>query len=294
VCYALKHIFESSIGKQTVFKGGTALSKCYNLIERFSEDIDLVAIKSIEDSGNQLKEKLRKITKNVGKELTEIKLEGITNKMGMIRKVAYEYPKSFKGDFGQVRNTIIVECSWLGRPEPFSTKEIQSYIYDMMLAKEQHHFITEYNLEPFAVQVLDVKRTIGEKIMSLIRFSQSENPIEDLKKKIRHLYDLHQLLKQEEYGNFFESDEFEEIMLQVKADDIKSLKTNIEWIENHPSKALLFKNPKDTWNQLKVTYTNEFNAMVYGDLPVESDILITLVKISNRLKKLKWNSTKRC
>ena len=39
VTYALFTIFKNEIGKDTAFKGGTALSKCYNMIERFSEDI---------------------------------------------------------------------------------------------------------------------------------------------------------------------------------------------------------------------------------------------------------------
>ena len=45
VTYALFTIFHNEIGKDTVFKGGTALSKCYHLIERFSEDIDLVVLR---------------------------------------------------------------------------------------------------------------------------------------------------------------------------------------------------------------------------------------------------------
>ena len=46
VTFALYTIFGHEIGKQTVFKGGTALSKCYGLIERFSEDIDLVVLRN--------------------------------------------------------------------------------------------------------------------------------------------------------------------------------------------------------------------------------------------------------
>lgn len=42
VTFALFHIFKNDIGKETVFKGGTALSKCFGMIQRFSEDIDLV------------------------------------------------------------------------------------------------------------------------------------------------------------------------------------------------------------------------------------------------------------
>ena len=38
VTLALNRIFSSAIENQVVFKGGTALAKCFNLIERFSED----------------------------------------------------------------------------------------------------------------------------------------------------------------------------------------------------------------------------------------------------------------
>jgi len=42
VCWVLKKLFESELKSQLVFKGGTSLSKVYGLINRFSEDIDLV------------------------------------------------------------------------------------------------------------------------------------------------------------------------------------------------------------------------------------------------------------
>lgn len=45
VTLALQTIFKDPIGQDTVFKGGTALSKCYGLIERFSEDIDLIVLR---------------------------------------------------------------------------------------------------------------------------------------------------------------------------------------------------------------------------------------------------------
>ena len=43
VCWTLQKLFSSLLlGNSIVFKGGTSLSKVYHLIERFSEDIDLV------------------------------------------------------------------------------------------------------------------------------------------------------------------------------------------------------------------------------------------------------------
>ncbi len=43
VCYTLDHLFHfNPWQKQFAFKGGTSLSKCFGLISRFSEDIDLI------------------------------------------------------------------------------------------------------------------------------------------------------------------------------------------------------------------------------------------------------------
>ena len=43
VCFMLDHLFHDCKYKNAfVFKGGTSLSKSYHVIERFSEDIDLI------------------------------------------------------------------------------------------------------------------------------------------------------------------------------------------------------------------------------------------------------------
>lgn len=41
VVWALQGLFASTLGEHLVFKGGTSLSKGYDIIQRFSEDIDL-------------------------------------------------------------------------------------------------------------------------------------------------------------------------------------------------------------------------------------------------------------
>lgn len=204
VTLALKTIFESELGKYTVFKGGTALSKCYKLIERFSEDIDLVVIKGASENDNQLKRKLKGITALVSKVIPEIGIEGITHKVGMIRKTAHAYNMGdFDGEYGQVRPRIIVEVTWLGNSEPFTYAEVNSYVADMMLANGQHQLVDKYGLQRFTVKVLTKERTICEKIMSLVRFSHTENPYGDLANKIRHIYDIHLILKDQEVAGFF-------------------------------------------------------------------------------------------
>ena len=62
VTVALKLIFNGPAGKYCVFKGGTALSKCFNLIDRFSEDIDLVLLQDDFATANQQRNKLKAIS----------------------------------------------------------------------------------------------------------------------------------------------------------------------------------------------------------------------------------------
>ena len=67
VTVALYEVFHSDMASQVVFKGGTALSKCYRLIERFSEDVDLVVLRNEGENDNQLKKKIRAVGKITGK-----------------------------------------------------------------------------------------------------------------------------------------------------------------------------------------------------------------------------------
>lgn len=289
VTHALFTIFNNEIGKDTIFKGGTALSKCYNMIERFSEDIDLVVLRREGETDSKLKSKLKVISTVVETVLPEVTIEGITHKMGMNRKTVHSYNKEFKGDYGQVRDVIILESTWLGYYEPYTSKSIVSFVGQMMLDNKQSDIANENGLLPFDLLALEPIRTICEKIMSLVRFSYGENPIDDLKKKIRHTYDLHQLLKQEEFVSFFHSKNFDDMLLKVANDDVASFRNNNKWLNHHPSEALIFKNLEAVWNELKSIYSGDFKNLVYGELPKEEAVLETLKMIQERLKSISWS-----
>jgi hypothetical protein len=288
VTYALHTIFNHAIGSETVFKGGTALSKCYKMIARFSEDIDLVVLRREGDANNRLTEKIKTISKVVSLVLPEVQVEGLTHKMGMNRKTAHSYNKEFQGEYGQVRDIIVVEATWLGYSEPFSTQKLISFVGEMMLNNNQELIANEYGLQPFDIHVLEPVRTLCEKIMSLVRFSYGETPVEDLKQKIRHTYDLHQILQYPEFSDFFESAAFEEMLLKVANDDIASFKNNKQWLIHHPAEALIFKDLDPIWNELRVAYNGDFKNLVYGVLPNDEAVFGTLKKIKVRLKNINW------
>jgi hypothetical protein len=68
-----------------------------------------------------------------------------------------------------------------------------------------------------------------------------------------------------------------------------SYKNNNSWITEHPSTALIFQKPKDTWKLLRSEYRSRFKDLVFGDSPAEKDLISTLSKIASRLNQIKWD-----
>jgi hypothetical protein len=289
VTLALQRIFRGPLAEFAIFKGGTALSKCFSFINRFSEDIDLVLIKEPTLSANQLKERLKRISNAVSEFLPEIEAAGITNKKGMIRKTAHSYSRMFDGEFGQVRDLIILESSWLGSSEPVIKGQVSSFISQMMQARGQVELARQYDLLPFEVSMLAPTRTLCEKIMSLVRFSYSEKPLVNLRNKIRHIYDLHQLLQQEEISAFFDSADFDVMLYKVGKDDAISFKNNKDWLPIHPAKALMFSDLDRVWTELQSTYNGSFKNLVFGELPAEELVFQTMKRIKGRLELVDWS-----
>ena len=67
-------------------------------------------------------------------------------------------------------------------------------------------FIEEYDLHPFELNILDKRRTLCEKVVSLLRFSFMDNPVQGLTGKIRHFYDIYFLLDDRECMEYVEQD----------------------------------------------------------------------------------------
>ena len=289
VTFALKSIFKNEIGKDTIFKGGTSLAKCYKLIDRFSEDIDLVVIRREGETDNRMKRKLKDVESAINETLPEIEIPGLTHKVGMSRKTAHSYSKIFEGIFRQIRDVIVIESTWLGYYEPYTKHKINSFVGNMMLNSGQSELIEKYEMQSFKVQVLVPIRTICEKIMSLVRFSYTKRPIDDLRNKIRHTYDLHQLLQQKDFLDFLYSPDFEAMLIKVANDDVKSFKQSNKWLAYHPNESLIFKDLPSVWMQLDTAYNGSFRDLVYGDFPDSESILHTLEKIRDRMNDIEWN-----
>lgn len=293
VTYALHQLFHSEVKDLIVFKGGTSLSKCYSIIKRFSEDIDLVVIKNDVDTGSELRRRLKDITTIIDRSiLDKVADHPNTNKKGSIRKIVYSFPKvGLGGKYGEVKDDITLEVSHLGNFEPNVTKPIRTLIADYINSTPNIELITQFGLGDFEVKALAVERTFCEKIISLIRFSYTESPITDLSNKVRHTYDLTLLLRLDSIKDFVNSDSFGIMLLQVAKDDDKAIPNNKEWLYNHPKEALIFSDTLMVWNVLKKVYTGtKFNELLIGNEkpPHENDVFETLVFLSERIEVISW------
>ncbi|WP_111307347.1 nucleotidyl transferase AbiEii/AbiGii toxin family protein [Confluentibacter sediminis] len=291
VTLALKQIFTDANSKDiAVFKGGTSLSKCFGIIDRFSEDIDMVVIKEDGETDNSLKRKLKKVTNALEVIMTEIPNHLLENKRGKIRKIVYGYDKvGVKGTFGQVRDQIVLEVSSLGNSQPSEKVKIHSMITEFIATTNNLDLIKAYQLEPFKVTVISIERTFCEKIISLVRFSYTANPLQDLANKVRHTYDLHQLLQEKRISTFLKSDDFETMLIQVGKDDDKAIPNDKEWLSKHPSESLFFSETEKVWETVSKTYSGSFKELLTGELPDEKDVLKSLFRIGSRLNEIKWD-----
>ena len=207
ITLVLSRLAKSKYFTESVFKGGTSLSKGYNLIERFSEDVDIAIINNNTKTGNEIKTIIRTIEKEITTDLTELQMNGVTSKGSRFRKSVFEYVSTDKSN---QNNKLIVEVNSFANPFPYELLTIKSFVFDFLMQTENEKYIQQYNLQSFEVNVLSKEQTLMEKMVSLLRFSFAENAVESIQGKIRHFYDLYFLMNNPECAGFIASDEFKQ------------------------------------------------------------------------------------
>jgi len=88
----LKRLSQAKESAEIIFKGGTSLSKAYNIVRRFSEDIDLAVAEN-----SRTQSQTEALLKRMAKLLTqppfeEVVQDGVTNKKGKFRRTIHQYP----------------------------------------------------------------------------------------------------------------------------------------------------------------------------------------------------------
>ena len=165
-----------------VFKGGTALSKCFNVIDRFSEDIDLTL--DIDHFTKSNKINANHIIKDTCEELnfTIRNTNYVENHMHNKYVCFYiEYPTVLQN----ILNQIKLEMTYINKTFPYELREVKSYIFDnnMMLEKE-------FNSPKTFIQVQKLERTLIDKTFALCDYYLDNK----LDRQSRHIYDIAHIL----------------------------------------------------------------------------------------------------
>ncbi len=286
VTKALKYLSESAHVGEVVFKGGTSLSKVYRLIDRFSEDIDLAVL--VGDAGNTTdaarKTLLKGVESAVTQGLTYLKEDAREFKGSKFRKTVYQYPRSIDGgDFGQASPELLVEVNAFTNPEPFETRELQTLIAEVLIEKGESDLITQYALENFSINVLSVRRTLVEKMLGVIKDSYNDDPVAKLSDRIRHLYDICQILKHDEYRKFVAGEDFKPLCDLCIEDEKVGFFAHSDCFEHPLVDAPIFSEFGNWRASLGATYTGAFSSLVYGELPTMNEIEESLGFIKGNL-----------
>lgn len=283
---SLQRMAQNPNTEKVVFKGGTSLSKAYRLTNRFSEDIDIAVIDADSFSSNQLKMLIKRLAKDMAEGLEENMIQGITSKGSRFYKAVYLYPNLV----GLTSNTVktgqlLIEINTYANPYPYIKQEIKSFLTDYLTAIHRQDLIDMYGLQPFLLNVLDKRRTMIEKLVSLFRFSFSANPRSALSAKMRHFYDLYYLANDAECAAYIQTANFKTDFAELLAHDKQEFDTPENWREKEITQSPLVTDFSALWNSLEDIYLSELPKLAFVAVPNEKEIAEVFKQVVELLRK---------
>jgi len=217
VCWLLKQLFTiEKLSGMLVFKGGTSLSKCFNLIQRFSEDLDIavnfekLGFSDAKDPRQTdlshtkrailLKEMLQTCRNYIVDQFLPVLNASIQEKLsendwqfqvdsvdGNI--VEFEYPASLKTGLDYILPRVILELGTHAEPVPNENYDIQPYTAE--------YFPKLFTQTKCSIATVVARRTFWEKatILHAEYHRPPDNPIP--LRYSRHYADVAQMGKSE-------------------------------------------------------------------------------------------------
>ena len=183
-------------GIKAYFKGGTAIYKIFEKLNRFSEDIDLT-VNTAGLSGDQHRKHLRSAAKDYSS------LEFITQEYlaRSSRTCIFGYQSLFELDlrdqlqrFGKVK----IEATTFTKSEPIEKHRISPILYSLSNVEFQNILKYQYDVEPFEIETLSLPRIFIDKIYALENRLRKEEYFDAAK----HAYDLYQLFTKKEIKDY--------------------------------------------------------------------------------------------
>lgn len=295
VTHTLSVIFSMDCAKALTFKGGTSLSKAWNLIQRFSEDIDLALDREfLGFTGELSKKDVKKLRKESFIFIKEVFAEELKKKFAELgfREVNVKprevenrdqdpliieiyYNKLTEIDT-YLKPGILVEIGSRSLREPFTQRTFGtsvSQIYKDKLFADK----------PISIPVVNPERTFLEKIFLLHEEFQKPQDKIRVERLSRHLYDIEKL-SQTDYAT-------------IALNDTKLYNTIVEHrrrftpisginYDKHNPKSIIFIPPDSIIKKWELDYEEMKSNMIYGSLLSFDELIKRLKELQDRINKL--------
>jgi hypothetical protein len=302
VCWTLRKLFElPEWGEHLTFKGGTSLSKCWTLIERFSEDIDIVIDRGALVFGGGNAPETAPSKKQTTKRLKALKeacqhtvrdriqpalIEVISSELPGDLEWALEpdpddpdgqtlllvYPTAFPEQAAYLRRAVKIEMGARSDTDPAESIDIRSYISDA--------FPDLLSAPEARVRSVMPRRTFWEKAMLLHEETFRPEAKQRGEAMARHYYDLYRLILA---GIGDESaqdlDLFERVAVHRQ---VFFRHTWVDYSTLNPGQLRLLPAEADRpdW---QADYEGMRQEMFYGDVPTFDEILAVVGEFQARL-----------
>lgn len=188
VTIALKALSEKI--DDMVFKGGTSLTKCYQLLDRFSEDID---ISYTAESGIPREARKKHLKRAVVDTMEELNLQIINIDETRSRRQYNCYRAEYTSIYGLItilKPELVVETYVALLPFPTTKRLVDNYIYRFLRKIDRLYIAESYNLMPFEITTQTIERTLVDKVFAICDYYMQGKT----ERHSRHLYDIHKIV----------------------------------------------------------------------------------------------------
>lgn len=291
VCWTLQRIFSDDIlSKQVLFKGGTSLSKCYGLIERFSEDIDLILDWRLlteedpyQERSNTQQDKFNKaMEKNAGVYINDKMLPQVNALLGdncqlwieedKPRSIMLTYPKAFSSSY--IKPEIELEFGPMSAMTPNSEFFITPYCSNVV-----KNIVTTTEIK---VRAIEAKKTFWDKVTILhVEAHRPENKNQPARYS-RHYYDLYQMINSSVVEEAMADLALLDEVVEFKAKFYPQNWANYQGAKNGEYQLI----PERFRVDLLVKDYAQMKEMIFGHYPDFDDVLSTVKIFQQRLTEV--------
>jgi len=296
VCFMIDHLFHDSKYKNAfVFKGGTSLSKAYRVIERFSEDIDLILdwrkiVNDINPWDERSKTKQDQFNKQINSEAANFYKEEFVPQLNMeieskIGKgdwisvdeedemvVNFYYPQIFEAEY--LRSCVRLEIGPLAEWLPSHETVIMPFV------AEKYPILFEQ--KETSVLTIDVERTFWEKLTILHKIANFPEKKLLPPRYARHMYDVYNMGNSWVKESAFKKKELLEKDVTFKQ---KFYYAKAAHYETATLGTIMLVPGEGLHKTLKADYQAMRN-MIYGNMPEYEEIVRFLEKLEDEVHGL--------